>query len=195
MDSSSVGIVPYLAHDEQGLWCGESRRGMGGPQMTLGIILLVVFLGFSVIMFVAVALISAAPARTGSAYPQVFLILPVFFLIIGLAVGLPLVIVGRQLARGQYFVTSRSAIIFTENRWLGRRLTVVPLRHLPLLTLNENRDGSGSLIFALATIGATGAGYQNGMWSGGVPAFWNIDQPRDVYFLIRRQMDGAEPET
>ena len=195
MTTGGENIARYLGPHEQVVWRGTSQRRLWTGQSASGGVFLMLFLGFSAALFIMFSVLSLQPGRPGSVGPQIFLIIPFVFLIIGLAVGLPLIIFGQQAANAQYFVTNESAIMFSESRWTGRRVTVLPLRNLAVVTLNENRDGTGSLVFAVSPYAGYGSTrYQGGIWAGALPAFWNIERPLEVYQMIRRQMGtpGAE---
>ena len=191
-DAANGPIAPYLAPDERILWQGRSRRRFWGAPLGVGALLLTVFVGIGAAMFVVFGFLAERSANPNAASQQgiliVFTILPLIFVVVGLAVGLPLLIVGRQLGNNQYYVTSEAAIIVSESRWFGRRLTVAPLANLPMLSLSENRDGTGSILFGTSPYLTTAnTRYNGGLWSGSLPAFWNIEQPREVYRLIRQQ--------
>jgi hypothetical protein len=89
-------------------------------------------------------------------------------------------------------VTTASALIFyPPTAWSGNRLTVLPLKNLQQITLSENRDGTGTLTFGQSLMAGYGGRYSNSWWADSTPAFSNIEQPRDVYQLIRKQMAEA----
>jgi len=81
-------------------------------------------------------------------------------------------------------------IVYPPAAWSGRRLTVLPLKNLPQITLSENRDGTGSLTFGQSLYSNYGR-YSNSWMLDSTPAFSNIEQPLDVYQLIRKQMAEA----
>ncbi len=84
-------------------------------------------------------------------------------------------------------VTSAAAIIVSENRWTGKRVTVIPLKSAPQVSLTENRDGTGTLMFGHNPL-MINSRYSGGWWTDSLPAFWNVERPLEVYQLIRRQM-------
>ena len=95
---------------------------------------------------------------------------------------------GQRTGNARYTVTTASAIIrYPATAWAGQRTTVLPLKNLQQLTLNENRDGTGTLTFGQSFMAGYGR-YSSSWLMESTPAFWNIERPREVYQLIRKQM-------
>jgi hypothetical protein len=178
----SNDLTPYLSPGERVVWEGRSRRPVSSAS-TGGAIFLAIFVAISILMLVIFA---AAGPRVGRDDTIAFVIIPVILLAVGLGVGIPLIVYGRQISRARYVVTSAAAIILSEGNWIGKRVTVVPLKNIQQVALTENRDGTGSLVFGQNAY-AAGSRY-GGWWSDTTSAFWNIDRPLEVYQLIRRQM-------
>jgi hypothetical protein len=66
-------------------------------------------------------------------------------------------------------------------------VTIIPLKNIQQLTLSENRDGTGTLTFGQSLYSGYGR-YGSSWLMDAVAAFWNIEQPQDVYQLIRKQL-------
>lgn len=190
MFETSSDLAQYLSPGERVLWQGRSRRrpgvASGGGMLFLGI-----FVAIAVMVFVIFAVIVSERGFESDDAVVWLVILPIIFLAVGLGVGIPLLAVSRRYGDSHYAVTSSSAIIASEGGWSGRQVMVVPLRGKPLLSLIENRDGTGTIVFGQNMMMATNMRYAGGWWSSSVPAFWNIDRPLEVYQLIRRQVDEA----
>jgi len=179
----------YLAPNERVLWQGQGRRRLNSTAAG-GFFFVALFVALALI-FVALFLASARAGRSGDDEAVVLIVLPIVFISIGLGVGIPLVLLGQRTSNARYFVTTASAVIvYPPTTWSGRRVTVVPLKNVPQLTLTENRDGTGSLTFGQPPF--SGYGRYSGTWlMDSTAAFFNIEQPQMVYQLIRKQM--AEP--
>jgi hypothetical protein len=184
LDESS-DLNAYLAPGERILWEGRGRARLFSAANG-GLIFLVIFMAMAVVMFFVFAAVGADGAGRSGDGRMVFIILPLVFLAVGLGVGIPLAIVGRQFANSRYIVTSSAAMIVTERSWMGRQVTIVPLKSMPVLSLVENRDGTGTLTFGQNPMWANTRA-SGGWWMNSLPAFWNIERPLDVYQLIRRQ--------
>ncbi|MCA1552999.1 MAG: hypothetical protein LC737_01330 [Chloroflexi bacterium] len=192
-DAAMNAIAPYLAPDERIEWQGRSRGRAWGALSATGGILLAVFVTLALILFAISMLLGATIPPSDSSGIQVFVILPLIFLMVGLGVGLPLLLAGLRTPQAIYFTTTHAAIIYGESRWIGRRITVVSLANLSTISVIENRDGTGSLIFGQnAFAGSANARYGSSQWADAMPAFWNIDQPRELYQRIRAQMHGRD---
>lgn len=185
MFEGSSDLAAYLAPGERVMWEGRGRRGPASASVG-GMI----FLGVFGVMALAILIIFAAVGPTEDVPPAIAVVLPIIFLGIGLGVGIPWLIIGQQASRARYVVTSASAMIVSENRWTGKRVTVIPLKSLPQVSLTENRDGTGTLMFGQNLL-MMNSRYSGGWWTDSIPAFWNIERPLEVYQLIRRQMGEA----
>jgi len=176
---------PYLAPGERVVWQGQGRRRMNSMALS-GWIVMAVFLGI-ILVFLTLAIAMPVSSRSRSDAP-IFIILPIIFLMIGLSVGLPLVLLGQRSNNALYAVTTTSVIIIYPGtaRW-GKRVAVLPLKGLQQIVLSENRDGTGTLTFGMYPM-TVNARYSGGWWLDSLPAFWNIDRPMEVYQLIRQQM-------
>ena len=177
----------YLAPNERVLWQGQGTRRVSAAAWG-GYFFIAMFVGFALLFGAMFAVFSSDSRGTSSSDSLVFLILPIIFLGVGLGVGIPWVLMGNRTGKARYFVTSFSAVIvYAPIANLGRRVTMVSLKNLQQITLNENRDGTGTLTLGLSP-------YAYGRYSGGwaseaTPAFAHIAQPLEVYQLIRKQMD------
>ncbi len=179
----------YLAPNERVLWQGQGKRRLNATSAG-GAIFIVMFVSFALI-FGLIFMATTRGGRSNDDEAVVFIILPIVFLSIGLGVGLPLLVMGQRNSNARYFVTNAAAlIVYPPTGWSGGRVTVLPLKNLQQLTLSENRDGTGTLTFG-QSLYAGYSRYSNSWLMDSVPAFLNIDQPRDVYQLIRRQMAEA----
>lgn len=180
----------YLAPNERVLWQGQGKRRLNATSSG-GVIFIVMFAVMALIFGVIFATISRTTRVRGDDAAVVFIILPIIFLSVGLGVGIPLLLMGRRTSNGRYFVTTASVVIlYPPTAWSGQRLTVLPLKNLPQITLSENRDGTGSLNFGQSLYSSYGR-YSNSWMLDSTPTFSNIEQPQDVYQLIRKQMAEA----
>jgi hypothetical protein len=188
MFDSTSDLNSYLAPNERMLWQGQGKRRVTSAAWG-GYFFIAMFVGFALIFGVLFATLSSSSPRSGDSVA--FIILPIIFLGVGLGVGIPWVLLGNRASKARYFVTNSSAIIvYSPTAGLGRRVTVVTLRNLQQLTMNENRDGTGTLTFASGPYAAYGR-YSAGFDS--MPTFANIERPLEVYQLIRKQMDELAP--
>lgn len=111
--------------------------------------------------------------------------------------GIPFVLIGIYFIGGRFFLDSyqRSRMLYaiTDQRafiisdWLGREVTSLPLKNLTEVTLKENADHSGSIVFgsgnpAYAMLSGT-------PWPGArrrlAPAFDPVDDVRKVYEILQ----------
>lgn len=178
----------YLAPGERVLWQGQGKRRMNSSAMG-GYFFIAMFVAFALIF--GVLFVSSASSSRGprSSDPVVLIILPIIFLAVGLGVGVPWVLLSSRASNARYYVTNLSAlIVYASAAGSGKRVTVVPLKNLPQLSLSENRDGTGTLTLASGSYGAYGR-YSNSWAIDAVPALANIERPLEVYQLIRKQMD------
>ncbi len=179
----------YLAPNERVLWQGQGKRRLNATS-TGGVIFIVMFVSFAAILGL-IFMATAGGKRGGDDEFVAFIIVPIVLLSVGLGVGIPLVVMGQRSSNARYFVTNTAAlIIYPPTGWAGSRVTILPLKNLQQLTLSENRDGTGTLTFGQSLYSSYGR-YSNSWLMDSIPAFSNIDQPRDVYQLIRRQMAEA----
>jgi hypothetical protein len=170
MSETTNEISSYLAPNERVLWQGLGHRwGMTLAGQILSVTIL------------AVAILILSPFS--------FMVLFIF-VGIELITGIPIVM--RRTGNAHYFVTATAAIlIYPPTAWSGRRITVVPFKNLQQVTLIENSDGTGTLTFVQSLVTTYGRRYLNSWWADSIPAFWNIEQPTEVYQLIRQQMSAA----
>ncbi|HTP09354.1 MAG TPA: hypothetical protein VMP08_13955 [Anaerolineae bacterium] len=177
----------YLAPNERILWQGQGKRRVSSVAWG-GYFFIAMFVSFALFFGALFAGLSSASRGARSDDSLVFIILPIIFLGVGLGVGIPWVLMGNRASKARYFVTNLSAIIvYALIANAGRRVTVVSLKNLPQLTLNENRDGTGTL-----TLGSSPSAYgrYSNSWAiDSAPTFANIERPQEVYQLIRKQMD------
>jgi hypothetical protein len=178
----------FLAPGERVLWQGQGKRRLNSSALG-GYFFIAMFVSFALFFGTLFATLASSSRSARNGDSVVFIILPIVFIAIGLGVGVPWVLMSSRASKARYVVTNLSAIIvYSPSAWLGRRITVVPLKNLPQFTLSENRDSTGTLTFAASSYPAYGRSASS--WqSDAVPAFANIEQPLEVYQLIRRQMD------
>jgi hypothetical protein len=184
---ASYELSAYLQPNERVLWQGHSRRQFnltsGGWMIFLGIFLAIVVVVIGVIMTVVVT-----EGVRSEDTAIILVILSIVLLSVGLGVGIPLAVVSRRFGDARYVVTSSAAYIASRGGWGGRQTVVVPFKSLPLMSLVENRDGTGTIVFGQSAALVANARYSGNWWMGSVPAFWNVERPLEVYQLIRRQM-------
>lgn len=184
MFNSTNNFNPYLTPGESVLWQGRGKRRMNSAALS-GWIVMAIFSGV-ILIFLTLAVTLPVSSRSRSDEP-VFIILPIVFLMVGLGVGLPLVLMGQRTSNALYAVTTASAIIvYPGLTWSGKRVAVLPLKGLQQIVLSENRDGTGTLTFGMYPM--TMNTRYSSWWLDSLPAFWNIDRPLEVYQLIRKQM-------
>ncbi|HSD85036.1 MAG TPA: hypothetical protein VLG46_14305 [Anaerolineae bacterium] len=185
MFDSTADFNPYLAPGERVVWQGQGRRRMNSMALS-GWIVMGVFLAI-ILIFLALAVAMPISSRSRGDAP-VLIILPIIFLIVGLSVGLPLVLLGQRSNNTLYAVTTNSVIIvYPGTTGWGKRVAVLPVKGLQQIVLSENRDGTGTLTFGMYPM-TVNMRYSGGWWLDSLPAFWNIDRPMEVYQLIRQQM-------
>lgn len=179
----------YLAPNERVLWQGQGKRRLNATSAG-GALFIAMFVSFALILGV-IFMATSRGGRSNDDEAVVLIVLPIIFLSIGLGVGIPLLVVSQRSSNARYFVTNAAAlIVYPPTGWAGSRVTILPLKNLQQVTLSENRDGTGTLTFGQSLSAGYGR-YSNSWLMDSVPAFSNIDQPRDVYQLIRRQMAEA----
>ncbi len=188
MFDSTNDLNSYLAPGERVLWQGQGKRRVNASALG-GLFFIVMFTAFAVffvVLFVTLSSNSRGPRNDDSI---VFIILTIVFLSVGLGVGIPWLLLSRRVSNARYYITNLSALIVyaAGARW-GKRVTVVPLKNLPQLSLSENRDGTGTITLASSPYVAYGR-YANSWSLDAVPTFANIERPLEVYQLIRKQMD------
>jgi hypothetical protein len=169
------------------LWQGQGTRRVTSAAWG-GYFFIVMFVGFALVFGGLFAALSSNSRSLRSDDSLAFMIMTIVFLAVGLGVGIPWVMLGQRASKAQYFVTNLSAIIvYAPVANLGRRVTVVALKNLPQITLNENRDSTGTLTFGSSPYAF---GRYSSSWAiDSVPTFANIEKPWDIYQLIRKQMD------
>jgi hypothetical protein len=180
-------LTAYLAPNERVLWQGQGKRRLTGAAWG-GYFFIAMFVGFALIFGALFATLSGNSRGGRSDDAMAFIIMTIVFLAVGLGVGIPWVLMGNRASKARYFVTNLSAIIvYAPIANSGQRVTMVSLKNLQQITLNENRDGTGTL-----TLGSSPYAYgrYSSSWAiDPVPAFANIEKPWDVYQLVRKQMD------
>ncbi len=174
----------YLVPHERVLWQGQGTRRLSTTALA-GFLFAGLFIALAALM---AEMFTTIPARSRGSDPFV-LILPIIFLAVGLGVGIPWVVMGNQVGKARYYVTNASAfMVYAPATGTRKRVTVVALRNLQQLTLNENSDGTGTLTFAASPYAMYGR-YSSGRLLDWTPTFANIERPLEVYQLIRRQME------
>ncbi len=183
----SSDLNNYLAPNERVLWQGQSRRKLWSASNP-GLLFALIFGGMAA-LFLVLFLTIGSSSRSSNSVPSFLVVFfPLFFIAIGLGVGIPMSMMSRNSANARYVVTAAAAIIVNDNRWLGgKRTTIVPLKNIAQLSLIENRDGTGTITFGSNPFAAYGR-YGNSWYANATPAFWNIEKPMEVYQLIRKQM-------
>ena len=183
-------LGPYLSPGERVLWEGRSQRRLR-LATNGGLFFLMFFVAIAALVLVIFAVTASGGGLESDDARVGLVVLPIVFLAVGLGVGIPLIVASRRNADGRYVVTSSAAMIVNSGGWNGRQVQVVPLKNLSAISLIENRDGTGTLVFGQNPAWAATMRYP-GMWStGATPVFWNIERPVEVYQLVRRQMGEA----
>lgn len=180
-------LSSYLTPNERVLWQGQGKRRLNAASSG-GVLFIAMFVGFA-LLFVFLFVATSSRSRGGRDDDFVpFIIMPIIFLSVGLGVGIPLLMMGRRSSNARYFVTNQSAVIvYPSAAWSGKRVTIIPLKNVPQITLSENRDGTGTLTFGQSLMAGYGR-YSNSWWADSTPALSNIERPQEVYQLIRKQI-------
>lgn len=188
MFEPSTDLANFLIPNERVLWEGRGKRGLFATS-SMGITFALIFGAVAIILVLVFVIVGATATRSTRDSPpiEVFIILPIIFLIVGLSVGLPLLLAGRQTGNARYVVTTTTAMIVSQGAWSGKRVTVIPLKNITQMSLTENRDGTGTLTFGANPLAGYGR-YSGGWLADTVPTFSNIERPIEVYQLIRKQM-------
>jgi hypothetical protein len=188
MFETSSDLTNYLAPNERVLWEGRGKRRLTSTS-TGGLLFLMIFIGLALFFVVLFFTTSTSSRSRGDTAPMI--IVPLMFVFIGLVVGIPLYMAGRQSSNARYLVTTLSAIIISQTAWSGKRVTVVALKNAPQITFTENRDGTGTLTFGSNPYMPYGRTYSS-WYADATPAFWNIERPLEVYQLIRKTMNNDQ---
>ena len=189
MFDSTNDLNPYLAPGERVLWQGQGKRRMNSSAMG-GYLFIAVFVAIALIFGVLFATLSSSSPGARSSDTVFFIFMAIIFLAVGLGVGVPWVLLSSRARNARYFVTNSSAIVvYSPATGMGKRVVVVALKNLQQLTLSENRDGTGTLSLVSSPNNAYGR-YSTSWLADSVPTFANIEQPLEVYQLIRKQMDA-----
>ena len=184
MFEASNDLSTYLAPNERVLWEGRGKRKLSSTS-TGGLLFLAIFIGLALFFVVLFFITSTSSRSRGDTAPMI--IVPLMFVFIGLVVGIPLYLAGRQTSNARYIVTTLSAMIISQSAWSGKRVTVVALKNAPQIIFAENRDGTGTITFGSNPFMAYGRAYSS-WYADAVPAFSNIERPLEVYQLIRKTM-------
>ena len=189
MFDSADDLNPYLAPGERVLWQGQGKRRVNSPAMG-GYFFLTVFVGLALLFGVLFATLASDSRSARGSDTIFFVIMAIIFLAVGLGVGVPWVLLSSRVRNARYFVTNSSAIVvYSPATGMGKRVVVVALKNLQQLTLSENRDGTGTLSLVSSPNNAYGR-YSTSWLADSVPTCANIEQPLEVYQLIRKQMDA-----
>lgn len=181
--AAEAEIRKELDRDERLLWTGMPRQGLLlRPSDALFIPFSLIWGGFAFFWEYSVVTQKA---------PVYFALWGVPFVLVGLYL-----VVGRffldsaQRARSFYGVTDQRALVISG--LMSRNVRSLALRNLPEISLNEERNGQGTIVLG-AMLPYTSMWYGTswpGMSSRLAPAFEMIDDARRVYRLIedaRRQ--------
>jgi hypothetical protein len=181
----------YLAPGERVLWQGQGKRR--SDWITRGNNLLIIILVAFASLLGVLAVTLASSNRNGLI---VFIFFAILFIALGLGVGMPLALLSSRASKARYYVTNLAAlIVYPSAGSVNKRVTVVPLKNLSQLSLSENRDGTGTLTLAPSPYAAHSR-YSSSWSRDAVPTFADVEQPWDVYQLIRKQMaNDQQPAT
>lgn len=164
----------YMLPTETVLWEGRSGRRSGG---NVGLLFIPAIAAVVLILLFQTPLMGNWYFAPSSLPLLLLFVLPFFMAAFFFLAG------PRE---ERYVVTSRSILIGART-WTGRfQVTALPLRNLQQITLRPNTGGIGTLVFGS---GPTGSVTTDSSSRIGLPTFWKIEQPQDVYQLIRKQID------
>jgi hypothetical protein len=180
---------PYLFTGERILWSGQPKQGLALSRSDLfAIPFSLMWGGFAI--FWNYGVWTDFP-NTGAGDDWFFKLWGLPFLAIGLYM-----IVGRFFYdawvrnRTYYAVTSERVLILRTSP--TAKLTSRDIPSLPMFELTEHRDGTGTIIFDSEDVGYSWYGRNRGFgWLQPASAnaqFFQIDNPRRVYELIRNQV-------
>jgi hypothetical protein len=184
---SEQEIAKHLESGEHLLWAGSPRQGLFLRKSdAFQIPFSLMWGGFAMFWEITVL-------RSGG---------PLFFALW----GIPFVAAGFYLIFVRFWVDAKArsvtAYALTERRVfivsgiLSRSVKSLPLRTLSELTLEENRDGTGTIMFGSANPLMMFAGGTN--WPGGrryqPPAFEGIVNANEVYRRIREAQKALDPK-
>ncbi len=175
-----------LDHDETLVWTGRPKQGVILRRLDALLIpftLVWASLSFFIFLGVLGAAFVDGAFRAVALFPLLFL---TPFLLAGVYITVGRFYVdARRRARTIYGLTERRAITVTATAFGARRARGVVLRNLEELSIEEARDGRGTIIFGrksphteMAQSGWPGA-------TGGPPLFERIEDARDVLALVR----------
>ncbi len=174
--------IEYLAPNEKILWQSQSK-GRSSATLAVRPIVLAAIATFGVGLML---IYFGAPGSTlnlgrGIGLPWSLL------LIVSVSFG-PLAALfawrGRQDRLTCYLVTTSSAMIIGHSGRLAQRATILPLSNLTTIKVIKHRNGTGTLYF---NFGSRDPSASDSLAETPL-AFLNIEQPLDVYQLIRQQM-------
>jgi hypothetical protein len=175
-----MSLMQSLVSGEKVLWQGVPGRGIRFRRSDLFLIPFgLFFFGFA-IFWETGALSSVGNAR--NAPPGFSVMFPLF--------GIPFILVGLYMVVGRFFwdaycrrhstylLTNRRALI--ETNAFGRKLTSIILGDLPAVSLEERRDGSGSVVLGEDQQ----IGYGDNRRVRQAPRFAFISDAQRVYKLV-----------
>lgn len=178
-------LQPCLLPGERLLWVGGPRRGIRLRWADLLLIPLSLIWGGIAIAWNAIVWTHGAPPG--------FALFGLPFLAIGLYLIFGRFVHDAMLRASLVYAVTDGRIIVLRTRF-GRRLQSAEIGHLPTLQLDERGDGRGTVRFDSEPPYAAfwrGAGF--GLWTptiGKRLSFDDIESPRLVYDLVRREIDG-----
>jgi hypothetical protein len=174
MSEAIDSLRQYILPTETVLWEGRSGRRAGG---NVGLLLIPVIAAIVLVLLFQTPLMGDWYLAPSSLPLLLLFVLPFFMAAFFFLAG------PRD---ERYLVTSRS-ILISARSWVGKaQVTVIPLRNLQQITLRSFAGSTGTLVF-----GSSPAGNANTDSSSrfSLPTFWKIEQPGEVYQLIRKQID------
>jgi Bacterial PH domain len=174
--ATTVSIQFNLDRGERQLWAGQPKQGLVFRAADTFMIPFSLLWGGFAIFWEASVLTTNAPGF--------FALFGVPFVLMGLYVTVGRFFVdARRRANTTYAVTTERVLIST--RWFSASTKSLNLKTLSDITLNERRDGSGTITFGPTNPLATMYG---GTWWPGLsqtPSFEMIRDAKRVYDLIR----------
>ena len=176
----------YLLTGERILWSGQPRQGLALSGRDAFLIPFSLLWGGFAIFWNAMVWLAPIDSNSGSG--------PGWFFKLW---GLPFLVIGLYLIAGRFFHDARirKKLFYgvTDQRVLvlrGHKITSLDIHRLPRLELSEHRDGTGTLAFEEGSNMAWGGMNGFNWWLpalGSTTQFFQIQNPRQVYELIRNQ--------
>jgi hypothetical protein len=182
---------PYLLAGERVLWTGRPKQGLSVSRRDAFLIpFSLFFAGFVVFWNVGVWTFP----DTGTSADWFMKLWGVPFIVASLYIVIGRFFHDAAIRRNLHYAVTNQRVLLLRRRG-STKLSSLDLRQLPMLELSEHGDGTGTIAFDTTNESPFSFGRSNGFdwW---VPSlgpslqFIRIDNPRNVYEIIRREAYG-----